>query len=240
MIGTAVHAAAEKWIGEQTLNAADLGEVAVAAFRREVEINTDAVWTKYSHAEAEAEAVRLAGSWLRNLSHHVKDPVATEMQFCAPLPTGSLMIFDRPLTIWMKGTIDLVQRHNVFDWKTASASSAKKYTWRDKQLTDIQSAMYATALHTLGHLTYPVEFNFGVLVRGTNDTKVVTIHRDERHERWLVNQIIPIVRHALMLGTDMKWITNDTGALCSPDWCPAWSACKGAHLPHIPYPTRSK
>lgn len=234
MVGTAVHAAIEQWIGNQQMTSDEMADRAALAWAATVAAEPTARWTRLNHEQGEAEARRLARSWFERLRHKVDSVVGVERDFCVLFDTTQFVGVD--VNIYLTGTIDLIQTHSLWDWKTSS----KKYGWRDTQLQNIQSSVYAAAVKRLGILDYPIEMNFAVMVRGTDNTDVCTVRRDASHEAWLRRMILPAVRQMLIVGDGLEWPMNDTSALCSPDWCSAWADCKGSHIEHIPYPTRSK
>lgn len=230
-IGTAVHAGAE--VACLDGSASDTHVVAAAVNEWNKIISTEPIkWVKFNEESGRAEVARLAQSWHNNLRKYVQSPRFVEHTF--EVCFDSFEHQGENVFVMMKGTIDLVQFDSLWDWKTSS----KKYSWRDKQNDSIQASVYAAVAVQEGWLQYPVAFNFGVLVRGTNDSQVVTVKRDESHTEWLKSQIRSTVRMALSVGTDVQWPTNDTGGLCSPVWCDNWGSCKGSLLAPVPYPTR--
>lgn len=231
VIGTAVHAGAEVACLDGTV--ADTHVVAAAVNEWNRLVTEEPIkWVKYDVESGRAEVARLAQSWHRNLRQYVTSPRFVEHNFDVLFDQYELN--NEQINVRLKGTIDLVQFDSLWDWKTSS----KKFSWRDKQNDSIQASLYAAVAVKEGWLEYPVSFSFGVLMRGTNDSQVVTVKRDESHTQWLKEQIRPIVNMALAVGSDQRWPTNDTGGLCSPVWCDNWGSCKGIHLDHIPYPTR--
>ena len=230
VIGTAVHAAAEAWIRDNTLSVEDLEERAAMV----VASTPIDRYTKYTPHTAQVEASGLARAWWRGLRQYVVNPQAVEHDFTVLFATTEMC--GVKVNVYLKGTIDLVNQSNLFDWKT----SRTRYSVRDKQLFNIQASVYAAAAQIDGMLKYPIDFNFGVVLRASHETQVVTVRRDASHEGWLRRQVLSAVRHHLMVGNALEWPTNDSSGLCSPDWCAAWDTCKGAHVAYIPYPTRSK
>lgn len=232
-IGTAVHAGAEAACSDGSISDTHVVAAAVNEWNRIIG-DEPVKWVKYDAESGRAEVARLAQSWHHNLRQHVTAPRFVEHQF--------EIVFDQfehdgdTVVVHLKGTIDLVQFHDMWDWKTSS----KKFSWRDKQNDSIQASLYAAVAVQEGWLQYPVNFNFGVLVRGTNNSQVVTVRREASHTEWLKRQIRTTVSMALSVGTDLPWPTNDTGGLCSPVWCDNWASCKGSLLAPVPYPTRSK
>lgn len=229
-IGTAVHAGAAFAIEEQDADVVAMVDVARSSWADQ--IAGDIKWVKYDAQSGVDEVTNLAHSWWRNLRQYVTSPVHVEQSFRCHFDTFE--VGAGIARVHLEGTVDLVQAESLWDWKTSS----KKYSWRDKQSDSIQASVYAAAAVALGWLQYPVHFNFGVLLRGTSESQVVHVTRDANHTEWLRNQIRPLVRLALAVGTDSPWPTNDTGALCSDLWCDNWAACKGSLLAPVPFPTR--
>ena len=233
-IGTSVHAGAERYCLDPSVTEDDVIEAAADSWVTQC-ANEEVRWTKFTELTGLDEARSLARSWYRNLRHHVEAPRFVEHNFDVLFDAFTLNShWQREVRVHLKGTIDLVQFQNMWDWKTSS----KKYSWRDKQSDSIQASLYAAVAQQEGWLEYPIHFNFGVLIRGTSDSQVVHVTRDAKHTEWLRRQIRSTVRMALTVGTDMPWPTNDTGGLCSDLWCDNWANCKGSLLAPIPYPTR--
>lgn len=232
MVGTAVHAAIEQWIDFPLMSIDDIGDAAAKAWAETVASEPNARWTRMTFEDGEQEARRLARSWHANLRHKVDAPIAVEQEFCVRFVETEWL--GTPVVVYLTGTIDLVQKHSLTDWKTSN----RKFSWRDSQSHNIQSAVYAVAAQRMGVLDYPITMDFAVLLRGTDNVDICTVRRDATHESWLRRMTLSAVRQMLTMGADNEWPMNDTHALCSPDWCSAWADCKGAHLPHIPYPTR--
>lgn len=141
--------------------------------------------------------------------------------------------------VWLEGTMDYMSPNGViWDWKTSS----RAYNGKDKQSTSVQASAYVLAAHTLGMCYLPAEFRYGVMVRQADPkAQIVYLTRNEHHILWLKNIVEPYVRYALTTGLDHAWMRNDTGTLCSEQWCSHWSVCKGAcvtqddlFLPRIP------
>lgn len=231
-IGTAVHAAAEVGCRDQSISEFDAVEAASQSWKDS--LLEGVKFIKYDAASGLKEAQSLARSWHANMLRLVTSPRHVEEKFSTPFDT--MTVNGVTVEIHLEGTMDLVQFDSLWDWKTSS----KKYSWRDKQQENIQASVYAAAAVALGWLEYPVRFNFGVLLRGTNETQICTVTRDHNHEQWLRKQIRQLVLAALVLGEGNQWPTNDTGSLCSPVWCGHWDTCKGETLSYVSYPTRSK
>lgn len=229
-IGTAVHAGAAAWCLDQSLDVDAVVDAALAAWDHELSMPMN--WVSYNEPTARHEVINLAHAWFSELRPMVDSPVYVEHGFCFLFDT--IQIGTIECRIWMKGTIDLVQTHSLWDWKT----SKNKYSWHAKQNASIQASVYAAAAVDAGWLEYPVHFNFGVLLRGKREAQLVHVTRTDAHTAWLKQQVAPLVRQAVLLGDNTTWPINDDHGLCSEVWCPAWSACKGALLAPVPLPTR--
>lgn len=181
--------------------------------------------TKYGDDELHALATELVAEWERGIAPHVAPVVAVEKEFEFLLDEFVEPTTSKTIRIIGKGTIDLVTESDLWDWKTAG----RKYSAREKQSQAVQPTMYAAAAVALGWLEYPVTFNYGVMVRG-GKAQIVPVHRNESHTQWLRDIVRPLVRTAMLLGTDHSWAKNDTHYLCSDTWCSWWSICKGSKL----------
>jgi hypothetical protein len=86
----------------------------------------------------------------------------------------------------------------------------------------------------MGMIDYPVEFNFGVMIRNASSTgQIVSITRTPEHGQWIIDQTIALVNNLLTVQAKMpstRWIVNDQHYLCSQRWCPVWSMCKGSYI----------
>jgi hypothetical protein len=231
MMGTAVHAGIEGVLrGEITPS--DIGEYSVNAFRvRENELslegksinitNTDPKnWNKHINSMAEA--------WARDIMPHVPEGGDCEWKFETKVAGVDNELFEYEL--WFEGTMDYFHPQGIWDWKTA----ARKYYQAEKQTQNVQSAVYAQAATTLGRMDYPVDFNFGVMIRNASSTgQIVQVTRTQEHGQWIIDQTIALVNNLLTVQAKMpstRWIINDQHYLCSQRWCPVWSMCKGSYI----------
>lgn len=231
MMGTAVHAGIEAILrGEITTP--DIADFSVNAFRsREKELladnkqinitNTDPKnWNKHIASMAEA--------WARDIMPHVPEGGETEYKFATKVAGVDNELFEYEL--WFEGTMDYFHPQGIWDWKTA----ARKYYQAEKQTQNVQSSVYAEASHAMGMIDYPVEFNFGVMIRNASSTgQIVSITRTPEHGQWIIDQTIALVNNLLTVQAKMpssRWIVNDQHYLCSQRWCPVWSMCKGSYI----------
>lgn len=217
ILGTAVHAGIAHVLsngGDGVTVAQDtLSDLLTKPFMR----------AKYDDDQLHAYVVDLMSEWERSIAPEVDEVVAVEQDFEFPLDE-----FDSPfgkVTVVGTGTVDLVTKTSLWDWKTAG----RKYNAKEKQSQAVQPTMYSAAAVANGWLEYPVTFNYGVLVRG-GKAQVLPVHRNESHTEWLRDMVRPLVRTALYFGTDQPWVKNDTHYLCSETWCSWWSICKGSKL----------
>jgi len=218
ILGTAVHAG----IAAHLLGSPDgvkvahntLNELLAEPFMR----------TKYSDEQLHDHIIELMAEWQRAIEPLTGDVVAVEKEFEFVLDEFMDERLGR-ITVVGAGTIDLVTTTGLWDWKTAG----RKYSAKEKQSQAIQPTMYASAAVAMGWLEYPVQFNYGVLVR-SGRAQVLPVHRNESHTDWLREIVRPLVRTSLLVGTDTSWAKNDTHYLCSDTWCPWWSICKGSKL----------
>ena len=231
MMGTAVHAGIENVLREE-IDVQDIAERSVWAFRskeqhllaegKDINItNTDPKnWDKHIASMAEA--------WARDIYPHVPLGGEPEFKFEAKVADVENSLWQYEL--WFEGTMDYMHRDGIWDWKTA----ARKYYQAEKQTQNVQSAVYAQAATTMGLMDYPVEFNFGVMIRNASSTgQVLQITRTEGHGQWIIDQTIALVNNLLTVQAKMpstRWIVNDQHYLCSQRWCPVWSMCKGSYI----------
>jgi len=218
ILGTAVHAGiASVLMGDADGNAVahqTLNELLAEPFMR----------TKYSDEQLHDFVIELMSEWKHGLRPHVDEVVGVEQEFEFVLDEFDDIHLGH-IRIVGTGTIDLVTKTSLWDWKTAG----RKYNAKEKQSQAIQPTMYSAASVAMGWLTYPVTFNYGVLVRG-GKAQLLPVFRNESHTEWLRDMVRPLVMTALSLGTDTPWVKNDTHYLCSQTWCSWWSICKGSKL----------
>lgn len=218
ILGTAVHA------GIAAHLEGGLSGVAVAHSTLNELLEQPFMRTKYTDEELHDHVIELMAEWERNVLPSVSSVVAVEKEFEFMLDEFEDERLGR-VSVVGAGTIDLVTKTGLWDWKTAG----RKYSAKDKQSQAVQPTMYSAAAVAMGWLEYPVTFNYGVLVRGGR-AQVLPVFRNESHTEWLRDMVRPLVRTALLLGTDTPWVKNDTHYLCSQTWCSWWSICKGSKL----------
>lgn len=217
IMGTAVHAGIEAHLtsgrSAKVVGLEALRQLMESTFKR----------TKFSDDEMLSYVMDMCDEWEANIKPLLGKVLYTEQDFHFQLDQFDLN--GEQITVYGKGTVDCVTETGLWDWKTAS----RKYNAREKQSQAIQPTMYAAAAVALGWHTYPVTFNYGVMVRG-GKSQIVSVHRNESHTDWLKEVVRPLVRTAVAVGTDDSWSKNDTHFLCSETWCPWWSICKGSKL----------
>jgi hypothetical protein len=226
ILGTAVHAGIAACLenGMSGTLRNGLSGVAVAHNTLNELLEQPFMRTKYTDEELHDHVIELMAEWERNVLPSVSSVVAVEKEFEFMLDEFEDERLGR-VSVVGAGTIDLVTKTGLWDWKTAG----RKYSAKDKQSQAVQPTMYSAAAVAMGWLEYPVTFNYGVLVRGGR-AQVLPVFRNESHTEWLRDMVRPLVRTALLLGTDTPWVKNDTHYLCSQTWCSWWSICKGSKL----------
>lgn len=231
MMGTACHAGIEAVlrgecepsdIAEYSVNAFREAEYHLASSGKSINItNTDpGKWN--SHIASMADA------WVKDIMPHVPEGGESEFKFSTKVGAIANELFEYEL--WYEGTMDYFHRDGIWDWKTA----ARKYYEAEKQTQNIQSSIYAESAYRLDLIDYPVDFNFGVMIRNASSTgQIVRIKRREEHGQWIINQTKAIVTSILTMQKYLpseRWLVNDQHFLCSDRWCPVWSMCKGSYL----------
>lgn len=221
-VGTATHTAIERFIGGATPSEAV--EAATAQFRGLSE-QAEFRWVKLKTADTAVRHIEQCfTTWRLTIWPHVPPPIAVEQPFDFPfLDLGDVHVR-------LAGVIDLTDCFGEpWDWKTCSRIS--KYTsdaWQLRRWA-IQPTVYTLACCYLGLYEgeLPVPFHYGAMQRGAPISTVLTVERDRSHWSWLAKVCTDLV---VLHDADLSvWPVNDQHALCSADWCPAWSTCKGAH-----------
>lgn len=226
VLGTACHAGIEHYIengGDVSLN--DMRNVMVNS----IETNKEPFkWTSIKDEEAMVKfGDAMLGAWWRDIRPHVALGGLVEHNFNVEM--ADIVVNDTQYKIHYSGTMDYVAPDGIiWDWKTAN----RKYFQGEKQRQSIQASVYSTAAVKLGLVpAFPVQFNFGVMLRrDKSEGQIVEVRRTESHSNWLATQTRNIVSSALRLGQENPWLQVDQHNLCSEQWCPWWSICKGAHL----------
>lgn len=219
ILGTAVHAGiAAVLVGlgkPKQVAKAELEKLLTEPFKR----------VKYDNDQLFGYVDSLCDNWEKDVAPHMGNVMFVEKEFEFLLDTYEEPRIGKTVFVYGKGTIDCVTDSEIWDWKTA----ARKYSAKEKQSQAVQPTMYAAASVAAGWHAYPVQFKYGVLVRG-GQGQIVPIHRNESHADWLRDQVRPFIRTACLVGTESSWAKNDTHYLCSETWCPWWSICKGSKL----------
>ena len=224
-LGTAVHYGIEQYLRE-AISLDDLESSALAY--EESTRPSEMAWKKMED--------------YRHLQRNLRNDLAAFREHIAPhVPLGGRAeqsfafltdLVVEGYTIGFKGTVDYMADGELWDWKTSSG----QYKPWEKQRQEIQPSVYAFAAVSgaLGeHFEYPVRFNYGVMqhMAKTSRPQIVTVVRHESHTLWMLDRVEDVVRAALTLGFDQRWMRNDTNFLCSEKWCPWWSICKGSRIP---------
>jgi len=139
---------------------------------------------------------------------------------------------DEHRRIFLSGTVDYAEALPVGlkDWKlTGNRDKYTKDAWKLKRF-GIQPTVYTAAAYELG--LYPrdvaVPFQWVAMLNGGGKPLLVDTTRTMQHVEWLRHQCISIAK-TVEAGLD-QWPLRDQSALCSPEWCTAYSQCKGKYV----------
>lgn len=231
MMGTACHTGIEAVLRGEIIPS-DIAEYSVNAFRKaETQLLIQAKRiniTNTDPAKWNSHIASMADAWVRDIMPSVPEGGETEFKFETKVGAIANDLFEYEL--WYEGTMDYFHRAGIWDWKTA----ARKYYEAEKQTQNIQSSIYTEAAFQMDLIDYPVDFNFGVMIRNASSTgQIVRIKRRFEHGQWIINQTKAIVTSILTMQKYLpseRWLVNDQHFLCSDRWCPVWSMCKGSYL----------
>lgn len=231
MMGTACHAGIEAVLRGEIIPS-DIAEYSVNAFRKaETQLLIQAKRINITNTDPSkwnSHIASMADAWVRDIMPSVPEGGETEFKFETKVGAIANELFEYEL--WYEGTMDYFHRAGIWDWKTA----ARKYYEAEKQTQNIQSSIYAEAAFQMDLIDYPVDFNFGVMIRNASSTgQIVRIKRRFEHGQWIINQTKAIVTSILTMQKYLpseRWLVNDQHFLCSDRWCPVWSMCKGSYL----------
>ena len=151
-------------------------------------------------------------SWYENVLPMITDPVGVEVDF------NKVLIEDDKRVVYLRGTVDLVEPHMLWDWKFPKADYTRDRWQYDRW--DVQSIAYTWALGI-------PNFRFGVMHNKGWGTMEFT--RNESDYEWLRKKVASICQYVeTQQGT---YLLGDNGWWCSEKWCPAWTQCKGKKNP---------
>ncbi len=229
-VGQAVHGAIELCVtdmidGQGPWAASDMLDVAVDIFNANM-AEPNARWVRVKRPETAYGFIDTClATWRREVMPTLH-PWAVEVTF------GPLTVYeDEQRIIQIRGQIDYIdQITELADWKT----SGREWEPWEHQRWDVQPTLYTLGyyLHLFGGdpdwLRDEYGWTWHVLRRDGGYQKIRTV-RTPADWDWLIRRLVVT---AEMLEANLpRWPLNDTSALCSPDWCPAWPDCKGAHMP---------
>lgn len=222
-LGTATHAGIEEWLKVKRESRMAEKDFDYATLRNQCEdviiatLDTflaEGGWTETYSTRVEKVfdgAIGCFDVWLRDIEPHV-EPQQIEAGF------EILFHEDDVREIWLTGTADCVDVDGVvWDWKT----SGREYTPWEMQRWAIQPSVYC---HAFG----ADEFKYGLMVRDTQRSQILSVRRSEGTAAWLRAQCENLA--SLIESNADTWPLNDAGWWCSPKWCPAWAECKGIYV----------
>ena len=149
--------------------------------------------------------------WYDNVLPMIETPVAVEQQF------NKLLHEDTQRVVYLRGTVDLVEEHVLWDWKFPKGDYTRDRWKYDRW--DVQSIAYTWALD-IPHFRYGVMHN--------NGWGPMEFHRTSQHYEWLKQKVVNICRY--IESQTGPYLLGDDGWWCSEKWCPSWTRCKGATL----------
>lgn len=207
VIGSAVHTYIETFLY------ADDEHAILAATEYLYEHWDDCTKVKVKTVETALKRVLgFAEDWLQWVYPQLGTPIQVEGRFRKPIWTCSR--YD----IWLAGTVDFQDQHGIWDWKTTSSRIRDRYG--DKEVArKIQPTAYLWALQE-------DTFHYAVL-SSREAPAIITTTRTEEDMSWLKQRCIGAVE--LIRADAPVWPYNDSSPLCSEQWCPVYSSCKGRH-----------
>lgn len=197
---------------------------------RWVQVKTEE--TAFRHIETALDG------WLWKVEPLLGTPIWVEQEFKFHFVT--LLLPDgRTVGINLSGTADFADEAGVWDWKTCKDPS--KYTagwggegWKLKRF-GIQPTVYTLAgqheglWDLLSWGDAPWSFTYAAMTKASRSATLLPVERTATDVAWLKRLCINATK---MLVSDLpEWPLNDQSALCSEQWCPAHSICKGADAP---------
>jgi len=231
MMGTACHSGIEAVLNK-IIEPKDISEYSVNAFRSaEQDLWSQGKSINVTNTEPrnwDKHIGSMADAWVRDIMPSVPEGGQTEYKFSTKVGAIANALYEYEL--YFEGTMDYIHPTGIWDWKTA----ARKYYEGEKQMQNIQSAIYAEAGANLGLVDYPVDFSFGVMIRnGSSTGQILTIKRRKEHAQWVIAQTTALINSILTSKIYLpseRWLVNDQHYLCSKRWCPVWSMCKGSFI----------
>lgn len=173
---------------------------------------------------ARKRGVSALSAWFDDVYPQV-DPLFVEWPFTYMLYSDSERV------IYMKGTIDCVDRKNaIWDWKF---SGSERKAWKD-QRGSIQASAYTLALAKPGHEANVIPdttVNFKYAVMHEQGVQIVDLWQAKRHWHWLQRQALGLAR--LVEANLPQWPVDDGDWWCNKNWCGVFAdgKCKGEFFP---------
>lgn len=235
-MGTAMHAAIELALqhmlnGDEPPDQEQLVDAYQEAFTHQMGLPGFA-WVKYDEARCRNLGARFVRHWYQELLPSL-DPMKIEWEF------EENLYIDDERTIWLTGTIDLIDaKWGLVDWKSSGGGTKGGSTRADGSIVQpkgpykeweyrrwaIQPTVYTWAAGKHGYpadrFTYAVMYEHGV--------QTFEVERGPEHWAWLTDKALALAH--LCEANLPVFPKSDQSALCSPKWCPAWQDCKGKYL----------
>ena len=213
-LGTACHSAAEDVLNAKIDGVCEMSlEDAVTAFGHHWEdaMSTIDVWASYSPEKAWDVGATKVTAWYEQVYPELK-PVAVEEDF------DVVLFEDSERVVRIRGTIDLVERDRLWDWKFPKNDYSRN-AWQYERW-DVQSIAYCYAMGIQ---------NFSYAIMHPKGIGRMNLVRDDRHFEWLRQKVLGICRY-VEAQPPAPWVMGDDGWWCSEKWCANWRTCKGATM----------
>lgn len=229
-VGTAVHAVIETnldlWVDGDALSWSDSIELFNHEFST-LMLDPDFQFIKYTERSARTFGERCTGAFYEHVLPTLPQQGRNETKFVLPF------VEDDDRVIELSGAIDRIDEI-IRDWKT---NGSRKYEEWEYKRWGLQPTVYTWAALALGLVDFPVvnagdvdgpidgPIPFEYVVMSASGVQRFTVYRGKPEWDFLKAKC---VRIAKLIEAELdEWPLQDNHALCSPRWCPAWSACKG-------------
>jgi hypothetical protein len=238
LIGTAMHAGVEAFLRGHCDDPAEFAHNYASTMIDPATVR----WTKRTSISEIADLAHgCATEWRQHIYPMVPDGGRTEVTFQTP------MFHRGDWTVLLSGTVDYVLGGEMWDWKSSGSRDWKPW---EKQRWAVQPTAYAYAamngaVQGFTATSWPLTFRYGVVYKprsknGGYDHDIITVTRTQGDVDWMMAKARTYVDLALT-ALDITWPQIDSeNHLCSTNWCPWWSTCKGAHVSEDNYVTPSQ
>lgn len=225
-LGTAGHAAIEAALNDYKLPKPfdHYAQIMLDTFEQRTYLSEYVDDEKLGMDWARKRGISALSAWWDDVYPQV-DPLFVEWPF------QFLLYGDAERQIYMKGTIDCVDKKNaIWDWKF---SGSERKAWKD-QRGSVQASAYTLALAKTGqqpNVIPDTRIDFKYAVMHEQGVQIVPLVQDQRHWKWLRQQAFALAR--LVEANLEVWPKIDDDWHCNVNWCGVFAdgKCKGALFP---------